>query len=154
MPAAVQRATRWRGLVGLVGAVVLAAAIGQTAVGHAILQRSGLFEEPANYTSLTFGNPQSLPEQLRYRRAKVALSFVINNVGSASRDYQWSVKLVQGQAIRRVAAGSVRIASGHAAKIASTADISCTRGKVRIIVSLAQPDESIDAIMSCSSRKD
>jgi hypothetical protein len=149
-----QRATRWRGLAGLAGAVVLAAAIGQTAVGHAILQRSGLFEEPVNYTSLTFGRPQSLPEQLRYRRAKVPLSFVINNVGSASRDYHWSVQLVQGRATRHVASGSVRIASGHAAEIASTADISCTQGKVRIIVSLAQPDESIDAIMSCSSRKD
>jgi hypothetical protein len=154
LSAAVQRATRWRGLAGLVGAVVLAAAIGQTAVGHAILQRSGLFEEPANYTSLTFEHPQSLPEQLRYRRTKVALSFVINNVGSASHDYQWSVRLVQGHATRRLAAGSVAIASGHAAEIARTADISCVRGKVQIIVSLARPDESIDAFMSCSPGKD
>jgi len=149
-----QRAARWRGLVALAGAVVLAAAIGQTAVGHTILQRAGLFEERAGYTSLAFVHPQSLPEQLGSRRAKVALSFVINNVDSASRDYQWSVRLVQGGDTRRLAAGSVRIAPDHTAEIARTADISCVRGKVQIVVSLARPDESIDAFISCSSRKD
>jgi hypothetical protein len=149
-----QPAARWRGVVVLAGAVLLAVGLGQTAAGHAILQRAGLFEKPASYTSLAFDRPQSLPEQLGSRRAKVPLSFVINNVGSASRDYQWSVQLVQGRTPRRIAAGSVRITSGHVATIASTVDISCARGKVRIIVSLAQPDESIDAIMSCSSRKD
>lgn len=154
MSAVVQRAARWRGLVALAGAVVLAAAIGQTAVGHTILKRAGLFEEQAGYTSLAFVHPQSLPEQLGHRRAKVALSFVINNVGSASRDYQWSLRLVQGQVTRRLAAGSVRIASGHAAEVARTADISCAHGKVQIVVSLARPDESIDAFMSCSPRKD
>jgi hypothetical protein len=153
LSAVLQRATRWRGLVGLVGAVVLAAAIGQTAAGHAILRSAGLFEEPASYTTLAFVHPQSLPEQLRSRRMKVALSFVINNVGGSSHDYQWSVRLVQGYATRRLAAGSVAIASAHAAEIARTADISCARGKVQIIISLARPDESIDAIMSCSPGK-
>jgi hypothetical protein len=154
LSAVLQRTARWRGLFALAGAVVLAVGIGQTAVGHAMLQRAGLFEEPASYTSLAFGRPQSLPEQLRFRRAKVPLSFVIKNVGGASRDYRWSVQLVQGRATRRVGAGSVRIAPGHAAEIASTADISCARGKVQITVSLAEPKESIDATMSCSSRKD
>jgi hypothetical protein len=154
LSAVLQRAARWRGLVALAGAVLLAAAIGQTAVGHTILQRAGLFEERADHTSLAFVHPQSLPEQLGHRRAKVALSFVINNAGGASRDYQWSVRLVQGRATRRLAAGSVRIASGHAAEIASTADISCVPGKVQIVVSLARPYESIDAFMSCSPRKD
>jgi hypothetical protein len=132
---------------------VLAVAVAQTAVGHAILKRAGLFEEPASYTSLAFEHPQSLPEQLRYRRAKVAVSFVISNAGSASRDYEWSVRLVRGHETRRLAAGSVAIAPGHAATIARTADISCAKGKVQIIVSLAQPNESIDAFMSCSPGK-
>ena len=154
MSAVLQHVTRRRGLVALVGVVVLAAVVGQTAAGHAILQRAGLFEEPAIYTSLAFEHPQLLPEQLRSRRAKVPLSFVINNAGSASRDYQWSVRLVHGRVTRLLAAGSVAIASGRAAEIARTADISCAGGKVQIIVSLARPDESIDAIMSCSLRKD
>ena len=132
---------------------MLAAVIGQTAGGHTILQSAGLFEEPAGYTSLAFAHPQSLPEQLTVRRAKVALSFVISNADGVARDYQWSVRLVQGRATRRLAAGSVRIASGHTAEIARSAGISCARGKVQIIVSLARPDESIDAFMSCSPRK-
>jgi hypothetical protein len=145
------RAVRWRGLVTLAIAIVLAAGLGQTNRGHAILGRVGLFQEPTSYTSLAFLNPQSLPEQLSSKKAIVGVSFVINNTGGIPHDYQWSVLLVQGRRTHHVAVGNVRIASGSSVAITRSASISCTRGQVRIIVSLARPAEFIDAWTTCSS---
>lgn len=143
------RTVRWRGTVALAIVVVMAAGLGQTGAGHAILRKAGLFEEPAGYTSLAFLNPRSLNEPLASKRADVTVSFVIHNAGSTSRDYRWTVLLAQGQRTRRVASGSVRVASGRGAAVTQSAEIICTRGKVRIVVNLARPSESIDAWMTC-----
>ena len=142
---------RWHGMAALVAVVVLVAVLGQTSVGHAMLQKAGLDAEPTSYTALAFQHPQALPEQLASRRASVGVSFVIHNAGSTPRDYQWSVVLVQGQRTRRVASGSARVASGRGATITQAVSISCTRGQVRIVVSLVRPAESIDAWTACFS---
>lgn len=151
MSAVSHRAVRWRGAVTLTVVTVLTAGLGQTSFGHAILGKVGLFQEPTSYTSLAFLNPQSLPEQLSSKQATVGVSFVIHNTGGIPRDYQWSVLLVQGERKHDVAAGSVRIASGSGVAITRSARISCTRGQVRIVVSLARPAEFIDAWAACSS---
>jgi hypothetical protein len=145
---------RWQGMAALVAVVALVAVLGQTSAGHAVLRKAGLYEEPTSYTSLAFLHPQSLLKQLPSKRASVDVSFVIHNAGSNPRDYQWSVLVLQGQRTRQVASGSVRIASGRAAPITRSATISCTRGQVRIVVSLTRPAaESIHAWMACFSRR-
>jgi hypothetical protein len=149
LSAASQHITRWWGAAALVVGVAVAAGLGQTSVGHGVLGEVGLFEEPASYTSLAFLHPQSWPEQLKSKRANVGISFVIHNAGSTARDYQWSVLLDRGQKTRHVDAGTLRVAAGRGAAIIRTAEISCTRGRVRIIVSLARPAESIDAWTAC-----
>lgn len=136
-------------MVTLIAVIVLAAGIGQTSLGHTLLEKAGLFEEPTSYTSLAFQDPQSLPEQLSSKRATVSISFVIHNSGIIPHDYQWSVLLVQGQRSSHVAAGSVRVASGRAAAITQSVRVSCTRGQVRIVVSLMRPAEYIDARTAC-----
>lgn len=133
----------------LIAAVVLAAGIGQTGLGHDMLGKLGLFEQPASFTSLAFQHPGSLPAQLT-KNATVPVSFVIRNTGGTPRDYQWSVSVVQGQQTRHVAVGSARVASGNGTTITSTARISCTQRQVRIVVSLARPAEYIDAWMACT----
>jgi hypothetical protein len=143
---------RWRGMVALVAVVAVAASIAQTSAGHAMLRKAGLFEKPTSYTSLAFQNPHSLPEQLKAKRASVPISFVIHNVSATPRDYFWSVLLRQGRHRHRVAAGGIRVASGHSAGITRSVQISCTRGQVRIVVNLVHPAESIDASMACWTR--
>lgn len=145
-------AVRWRGLITLIAVIALATGMGQTSLGHAILAKVGLFEE-ASYTSLAFLRPQTLPKQLSSRQATVVVPFVIHNASGIATDYHWSVALVQGQRTRHVAAGNVRVASGRGASITRSATISCTRGQVRIVVSLERPAESIDALTACSSRR-
>jgi hypothetical protein len=144
------RGTRYWGAMALVAVAILGAGIGQTSLGHTILRKAGIAGEPTNYTSLAFAHPQALRTQLGSRPANVDVSFAVQNTGDAPRDYQWSVSLVQGRYTRDVAAGSVRIASGHGATITRSAKSSCTQGKVRIVVSLAKPAESIDAWIACS----
>lgn len=146
------RTLRWGGLVALVAVVTLAVGAAQTGVGHSILQRTGLFEEPTGYTSLAFQNPFPT-EQLRSRRTSITLPFVIHNAASTAHTYQWSLHLVQGRHTYRVASGSVSVASGREKIIAPSAKIFCTQGQVEIVVSLAHPAEYIDAQMTCSSRK-
>jgi hypothetical protein len=147
------RTSRWRGVVTLIAAIILAAGVGQTSFGHEILGKTGLFEEPTSYTSLAFLHPGSLPEQLTSKQATVGVSFIIRNAGDTPHDYQWSVSLVQGPQTRHIAGGTARVASGNGTAIARGATISCTQGQVQIVVSLAHPAEHIDAWLACKSHQ-
>jgi hypothetical protein len=153
LSAVLKNAMRWRGVAILLVVVALAAGLAQTSPGHAMLRMAGLLEAPTSYTSLAFQRPQELSEQLRSKRANIAVAFVIHNVGGATRDYQWSLLLTQASRTRRMAAGSVRIASGHGIAISRSVNIVCPRGRVRIAVSLVRPAEFIDAWMACSSSR-
>ena len=151
MPGLLYRLTIWRGVVALVAVVAVAAGMAQTSVGHEMLRKTGLLEEPPSYTSLAFQNPQFLTEQLGSKRNNIGVAFVIHNAGITPRDYQWSVLLVQNGRTHRVAAGGLRVASGREAAITRSAEISCTRVRVRVIVKLASPAEFIDSWIACSS---
>lgn len=145
------RRPSWLWAVIIIAAVILAAGIGQTSAGHVLLEKAGLFEKPAVYTSLAFLHPASLPKHLRSKEETVEVAFVIHNAGGISGMYEWSMSLVQKQGIRHVAAGSVRITSGHTATISRPVRISCSRGQVRIVVSLVNPAEDIHAWTTCKS---
>jgi hypothetical protein len=149
---ALHRMTRWRGIAVQVAVIAVAAGMAQTSAGHAILRRTGLFQAPSSYTSLAFVHPQSLPEQLHSNLANVPISFVIHDIGSVPRDYPWAILLNDDGRTYRVSSGNVRLAPNRDAVISRSVDISCTRGRVRITVSLAtRPPESIDAWTACRS---
>jgi hypothetical protein len=149
----VHNATRWRRVAILVILVAFAAGIAQTSAGRSMLRKAGLLANPTSYTSLAFQRPQDLREQFDSKRVDFGVSFEIHNVGSFSRDYQWSVLLTQGSRTRSVAAGSVRIASGRGKAISRSVKVVCSRGQVRIAVKIVQPAEFIDAWVACSPSK-
>jgi hypothetical protein len=144
------RRVRRRGVVILIAVIMLATFLAQTSSGHAMLRRTGLFEQPDGYTSLAFLSPQSVPTQLSAEKETVGVSFTIRNAGRMPHDYRWSVLLTQGSRTYHISAGSVRVASGLEVAIKRSARISCTHGQVRIVVSLAHPAEFIDAWAACS----
>jgi osmotically-inducible protein OsmY len=144
------RPVKLRGALVLGAIIVLAAGLGQTSTGHAVLQKAGLFEKPASYTALSFKNPQSLPRQLDSQRTDVRISFEIQNTSSVPQDYQWTVQLDQGALTYRAATGNAHLGSARAVVIARDVQISCTQGLVRMIVSLARPAEFIDSWAACS----
>jgi hypothetical protein len=147
-----QRMAIWRWAIALVAAVALAAGIAQTSFGHEALRKAGLLGEPTSYTSLAFVDPRlSVIESLSATQVPVSVSFEIHNATTAPRYYQWSVLLVQSGRTHSMAAGGVHVASGRGAVITRSVNISCRRGRVRVIVKLASPAESIDAWMACYS---
>jgi hypothetical protein len=149
---ALHRMTRWRGVAVQVAVIAVAAGIAQTSAGHTLLRRVGLFQAPSSYTSLAFQHPQFLPGQLRSNPANVPVSFKIQDIGSVSRDYGWSVLVNNDGRTRGISSGQVRLAAGHATVISRIVHISCSPGRVRISVSLtAHPAESIDAWTTCWS---
>lgn len=123
----------------------------QTNVGHTILRMAGLSQEQSGYTSLSFLKPQSLPEQLQSERAKVGASFVIQNATSTTRDYTWSISLIRQGQTDRVYTGSVSLTPARKTEITRSVTIKCTRGTIRMVVSLEHPAESISAVIACRS---
>ena len=127
------------------------ASIFQTNVGHEILRTAGLSQESAGYTSLSFLSPQSLPEQLQSKHAKVRAPFVIQNVTNATREYTWSISLTRNGRTDRVYTGSVSLTPAGKAEITRSVAIKCTRGQIRMVISLEDPAESISSLMTCRS---
>lgn len=127
------------------------AIIFQTNAGQAILRTVGLSQESPGYTSLSFLKPQSLPEQLPSKGAKVGASFVIQNATNTTNDYTWSISLIRQSRTDRVYTGSVSLAPGRKAGITRSVTIKCTRGQIRMVVGLEHPAESISALMACRS---
>jgi hypothetical protein len=148
-----RRMAGWPGAVALGALAAVAVGMGQTSAGHRILQDAGLVAAPVSYTSLAFRNPESLPQQLYAKRADINVSFAIQNAGTAARDYQWSVLLVQGDRVHRLATGKSRIGPGRRTVITRSAATSCSPGQARIVVKLAHPAENIDALTVCRSRR-
>ena len=142
---------RWRGLIILIGGVVVLAGVLQTSAGHAMLRAAGLSPERTGYTSLSFLHPQSLPEQITPAQGTIVTSFAIHNATSLTHGYHWSVYLVYRGRTHRVHAGSVHLAPGRRAEFTQSIAITCTRGRVRIVVSLESPAESIDTWLACRS---
>jgi len=132
---------------------MLLAGIAQADIGHTMLAKAGLFERPANYTSLAFAQPQTMPEQLTSQQEDVDISFKISNVGEPYHSYQWSMELVQTGHTRRIVTGGANVAPGKGVIVAKTAKISCPQGKVQVIVSLVHPAESIYAWIACPTHK-
>jgi hypothetical protein len=149
LSAGLYRIMTWPATIALVAIAAAVAGACQTSDGHVVLRKLGLLEGTTSYTSLAFLRPQSLPEQLQSKRADVPVSFTIHNSGNTTRDYQWSMLLVHGAHTRRVAAGGLRIAAGHDARITRSAAISCIRGRVQIVIRLMRPTESIAAWTVC-----
>jgi hypothetical protein len=137
-------------MIALVAVLLLAAGLAQTGLGHAALSWAGLSRSSGNFTSLAFQNAQPVPAALK-GSSPVPVTFVIqNNDGGASSTYQWSVSVVSAGQARKVAAGAVTVAGGHAIELTQQARVSCTAaGPVRLVVSLVQPAESIDAWTAC-----
>lgn len=138
-------------MIILIGGVVVLAGVLQTSAGHAMLRAAGLSREPTGYTSLSFLHPQSLPEQLTPAQGTTVTSFAIHNATSVTHGYHWSVSLVYRGRTHRVHAGSVHLAPGRRAEFTQSIAITCTRGRVRIVVSLESPAESIDTWLACRS---
>ena len=137
--------------MALLAGIVVVVGILQTNVGHGLLRKAGILQGTTGYTSLSFLNPQSLPEQLQSQRANIKESFVIQNSTSAARDYKWLISLTQNGHTSLVSSGSVSLEPSQKIQVNRPVSINCSRGQARIIINLADSSESISSLMACHS---
>jgi hypothetical protein len=145
------RMSGWPALAAIIAILLLGLGVSQMSVGQVVLKKTGVVGSPSAYTSLAFQDPRGLPTQIGPTGTSVNVSFVIRDATMASREYQWTLLLIQGKQSRPVSAGELRVQSGREATVNKTIKISCQKGQVRINVSLAQPAQHIDAWMTCKA---
>jgi hypothetical protein len=157
MAATLFRLGGWRSVAALVLAAAAVTGIGQTGAGHSLLEKAGLIQQPTGYTALAFGQPSQplsiKPAGKKGKKARYKLSFSIQNAGTASRAYRWTLLLVRhpGHA-DRIAAQPVSVGPGKMVSIHQAGNITCGRAaQVEFIVQLtgSRPAEAIHARATC-----
>jgi hypothetical protein len=144
------RMSRWPVLAVALASLLLVIGMSQLSIGQAVLKNVGLVGSPGAYTSMAFQNPQDLPTQLG-RLTIVKVAFEISNATTSSNDYRWNLLLLKDARNRRVSTGDVRVSPGQTVSVTRSVRISCEKDRVRITVMLAQPNEHIDAWMTCKA---
>lgn len=137
----------------IVAVAALTAGLMQIGFGHSFLERIGLYENPASYTSLAFTNPQSLPAHLSSASTKMGISFDLTNTSAGPQSYHWSIMLERTGRDKRLSAGEINVPIGSRVTVARTVKVSCVKRRVRMMVKIADPAESIYFWMACSARK-
>jgi hypothetical protein len=140
---------KWSGSIALVAAVAVATGLAQTSAGHALLQRTGLYEMPASYTALAFSAPASLPLHLHSAHAAVNVSFNIRNVSDAPRSYQWTVLEIRHGRSKQSFSSDIRVPADGKVTVHRSVSTRCIGGRIRIAVMLAIPAESIGLMVTC-----
>jgi hypothetical protein len=151
MAASPLRLGGWRSVGALVAAAAVVTGIGQSGVGHSLLEKAGLIQRATPYTALSFPSPgQPLWTKQDGRRVRYTLTFAIQNAEPRPQDYRWSVLLAQpGSQTRVISTNTQRVVPGNKATIPFRKTISCRPGSVEFIVQLADPSEAIHAWGSC-----
>jgi len=145
------RMSTWPVLAVALASLLFAVGMIQVSIGQAVLKNVGLVGSPGAYTSIAFQHPQDLPTQLGRLKTTVKVAFVIRNATTSSHDYRWNLLLLQDARNRRVSTGDVRVSPGQTVSVTRSVKISCDKDRVRITASLVQPNEHIDAWMTCKA---
>jgi hypothetical protein len=142
---------RWRGLLALAAVALITAGIAQSGAGQALLRQAGVIAPPVGYTELAFAQLQALPPRA-VSQAEFNISFVIHNATTVTHDYQWSLWLINNGNSHYMGKGNTRLMPGRAATVTHAVTMACSAGRVRIVVRLASPAESIDFWSKCLPR--
>ena len=139
---------RWS-VAALVAFVVLCAGLSQTGAGQSLLRDTGAVGPPPSYTQLAFTAPRQLPAALKSDHASLKVSFGIHNSSTAAQSYRWSILLTQSAKTSVSASGVVAVQAQSGATVAKKVAAVCGKGKLHVMVKLADPKESIDFFVTC-----
>jgi hypothetical protein len=139
--------------IGLAAIFLIGVGFVQTAAGHSVLRKTGLFNPTPTYTALSFDRPNSLPQRLSSEHAIVNVMFAVQNMTGAARKYKWLILLVRNGHSDRVETGSIGVGSGATATLTRKLAVVCLGGQLRFVVQLLTPSESIDFLTACMPRK-
>jgi hypothetical protein len=135
--------SRVLGVALLVGAVVLLG-LAQTGPGGDALGSLGLRSPSEGYTELGFKASGSLPERVTAPTATPDMPFIVGNREGGDRTYRWIIQARDRHGVRQVATGTTpRLASGSSLIVTPRVRLACAEGRVRVIVRLVRPAQSI-----------
>jgi hypothetical protein len=138
-----------RGLILLAVLVALCAGLAQTSQGHVLLSDVGLYEQPANFTELSFTTPSDLPSALASPTSPIDVSFSIHNTSGAARGYQWSIVLAKASQSHVKATGTVTAPAQGRVTVTKSVAMACVGGRLQVLIRLASPAESVDFWVTC-----
>jgi hypothetical protein len=135
--------SRVLGVALLVGAA-LVLGLAQTGPGGDALGSLGLRSPSEGYTELAFKASGSLPEHVTAPTATPDMPFIVGNREGGDRTYRWIIQRRDRSGLRQVATGTTpRLASGSSLIVTPRVRFACGEGRVRVIVRLAEPAQSI-----------
>ena len=130
--------------------VVLAAVLAQTAFGKSVLRDAGLLGSPQGYTELEFVQPAKLPAQIAPGTRRLRVPFRIHNVEGGAHTYRWSVVAIRDGQTQRLAGARQDLAKGQSRYLDPHVPLTCSGGRVRVEVRLADPAQSIGFWVKCN----
>jgi hypothetical protein len=135
--------SRVLGVALLVGAA-LVLGLAQTGPGGDALGSLGLRSPSEGYTELAFEASGSLPEHVTAPTATPDMPFIVGNREGGDRTYRWIIQRRDRSGLRQVATGTTpRLASGSSLIVTPRVRFACAETRVRVIVRLAEPAQSI-----------
>lgn len=137
----------WLGWLCAAAIVLGAAGVAQTPACQKLFQSVGFINKQSGYTVLAFTQPDQLPVAPK-SYMKLPISFIISNKMQTEHDYAWSLSQIYGGHKYRKARGSLNLTPGNSAILSPTITLGYYKGTSKIVVSLDNPDESIDFIVA------
>jgi hypothetical protein len=128
--------------------VLVGATLAQTQQGHMVLGAVGVYKT-VSYTELAFSDPMTLPRTLEKPHEDLNVSFGIHDVSADASSYAWSVVLIHGTESQVKASGNVLTAAQSRVTVTKSVAVSCTGGRLQVVVRLASPNESISFWVTC-----
>jgi hypothetical protein len=142
----------WRVPAGLAVGAGIVLVLAQTGAGRFVMRETGLETPLTSYTALSFTDPNALPLEghLPLGHVSVDVGFALRNASQATGRYQWTIRLVDGNRVTPVATGRATVQAGGTVDESRIGTGMCLSGRLKVVVSLASPVESIDLMESCS----
>jgi hypothetical protein len=144
--------SRISGLALLVGAALLVG-LAQTGTGADALGSLGLHSQAEGFTELGFQASGSLPDHVGGPGDGTSMPFIIGNHEGEQRSYAWIVEQRTGDGTRELAHGTTpQLGDARSTLVtpAVTVDCGAPGDRVRVIVRLADPAQSIAFWTRCA----
>jgi hypothetical protein len=126
--------------------------VAQTAPGRDALNSLGLRSDSNGYSELSFARPTDLPSHIPGDGSPLAMPFLVRNVESRPRTYQWVVEQRSAGHTQRIASGTTpEVGVGRSAYISPAIGPSCAKGRILTTVRIKGLGQSIDFWTRCSN---
>jgi hypothetical protein len=137
--------------VALLVSAALLVGLAQTGAGADALGSLGLRSQAEGFTELGFKASGSLPRHVGGPGDDTSMPFIVGNHEGAKRSYAWIVEQRTGHGTRELAHGTTpELGDARSTMITPAVTVDCVEPRVRVIVRLVEPAQSIAFWTRCA----